>query len=320
MAIADGSGRIEIANEALSRITGHPATELAGWAIEDLVLAHDDAIGREERERLISGEVGSYEGSVELRRADGSPVWVALTATRDDGANPVTLIYQVQDISERRALEGQLRYLVDHDLLTGLFNRRRFDEELERQIQRHHADGRGRSGPDGRPRRLQGDQRPVRPGRRQRAPERPRSGLSRSRARDRRDRPPLRRRVRRPAARSGSGDRGDRRRGARHARPRLRLRHGLRTRAGDGLDRGRAVRRSRRERDGRARQHRDVRRQGGRTRPVRRARPERSAAGAFRPGRRGEPAAPRDRGGPLRPALPAGVSPGRADATRPTNC
>ncbi len=47
MAIADGSGRIEIANEALSRITGHPATELAGWAIEDLVLAH----GRRDRPR-----------------------------------------------------------------------------------------------------------------------------------------------------------------------------------------------------------------------------------------------------------------------------
>jgi diguanylate cyclase (GGDEF)-like protein/PAS domain S-box-containing protein len=141
MAIADGSGRIEIANAALSRITGHPATELAGWTIEDLV--PDDSLGREDRQRLISGEVASYEGSVELRHADGSPVWVALTATRDDTAHPVTLIYQLQDISERRALEARLRYLVDYDLLTGLFNRSRFDEELARQVQRHRRTGEG---------------------------------------------------------------------------------------------------------------------------------------------------------------------------------
>jgi len=39
---------------------------------------------------------------------------------------------------ERVAVEEQLRYMADHDPLTGLFNRRRLEEELER----HFAHGR----------------------------------------------------------------------------------------------------------------------------------------------------------------------------------
>ena len=36
--------------------------------------------------------------------------------------------------SERVAAEERLRHIADHDALTGLFNRRRFEEELDRHI------------------------------------------------------------------------------------------------------------------------------------------------------------------------------------------
>ena len=41
------------------------------------------------------------------------------------------LVLQVVDVSDRKRFEGQLRRLADHDALTGLYNRRRFSEELE---------------------------------------------------------------------------------------------------------------------------------------------------------------------------------------------
>jgi diguanylate cyclase (GGDEF)-like protein len=46
------------------------------------------------------------------------------------------LVAQVQDISERKELAARLEYLLDHDFLTGLFNRRRFQLELDHEAER----------------------------------------------------------------------------------------------------------------------------------------------------------------------------------------
>ena len=58
--------------------------------------------------------------------------WVDLTASLVHGADgePLYRISQLQDIDARRRGEEMLRHLADHDTLSGLFNRRRFQEEL----------------------------------------------------------------------------------------------------------------------------------------------------------------------------------------------
>ena len=43
------------------------------------------------------------------------------------------------DATERDRIEGRLRDLVDRDALTGLLDRRRFEEELERHVGRGAA-------------------------------------------------------------------------------------------------------------------------------------------------------------------------------------
>jgi diguanylate cyclase (GGDEF)-like protein len=66
-------------------------------------------------------------------RPAGEAVWVAVhgALVRDPGGAASHVLLQVQDISERRRLESHLRHEADHDPLTGLLNRRRFEEELD---------------------------------------------------------------------------------------------------------------------------------------------------------------------------------------------
>jgi GGDEF domain-containing protein len=44
------------------------------------------------------------------------------------------MVSQIQEITDRKHYEERLTYLADHDSLTALYNRRRFESELERQV------------------------------------------------------------------------------------------------------------------------------------------------------------------------------------------
>jgi diguanylate cyclase (GGDEF)-like protein/PAS domain S-box-containing protein len=43
-------------------------------------------------------------------------------------------VWSFRDVTDRERIQSQLRHLADHDVLTGLLNRRRFEEELARQV------------------------------------------------------------------------------------------------------------------------------------------------------------------------------------------
>src|SRR5262249_11970567 len=62
-------------------------------------------------ERLNRGEIASYRMDKRYLRADGSTVWVHLTASavRDEAGAPQIYIAEVQDQTERRAAEAELR-------------------------------------------------------------------------------------------------------------------------------------------------------------------------------------------------------------------
>ena len=71
-----------------------------------------------------------------LVSASGDTVWASISSSvvRDSEGEPQMRLLQMLDISERKRFEGQLQHLADHDPLTGLINRRRFEEELEREL------------------------------------------------------------------------------------------------------------------------------------------------------------------------------------------
>jgi diguanylate cyclase (GGDEF)-like protein len=63
-------------------------------------------------------------------------VWVDLTTSlvHDANGEPAYRLSQVVDIDARKQAADQLRYLADHDALSGVFNRRRFEQELVREL------------------------------------------------------------------------------------------------------------------------------------------------------------------------------------------
>ena len=71
-------------------------------------------------------------------RKDGSVITVSLTVSPVTDANGriVSTAIIARDTTERVRYEERLRHMADHDQLTGLFNRRRFDEQLKRELAR----------------------------------------------------------------------------------------------------------------------------------------------------------------------------------------
>jgi diguanylate cyclase (GGDEF)-like protein/PAS domain S-box-containing protein len=146
MALADTAGRWLQVNDALCRITGYTAAELRATTLRELTHPEDLDLGADELRELLAGTIRSYQIEKRCRHAFGHYAWLLLTVSLvgNDHGEPLYLICHIQDISERKELESHQAYLVDHDFLTGLYNRRRFEEELHQ-----HAERVARYGPTG---------------------------------------------------------------------------------------------------------------------------------------------------------------------------
>jgi len=69
----------------------------------------------------------------------GAYIWVKASPLYDRDRNLVGAIESIRDITERKQMEEQLKYLSLHDSLTGLYNRAYFEEEMRRLEGGRHA-------------------------------------------------------------------------------------------------------------------------------------------------------------------------------------
>ncbi len=139
MALVDAvqtPARMLLVNRALCELVGASAEELVGAEMASILHPDDAATDLEAMTHLLAGDTEGFQLEQRLRYADGQTVWVMLhgSLVRDADGRPLYCIRQLQDIEERRRFEGELGYLVDHDPLTGLVNRRGFVRELNRQL------------------------------------------------------------------------------------------------------------------------------------------------------------------------------------------
>ena len=151
--VADPHGTLVRWNRACEELLGYTAGELqAPRALLDLVPREERAIAEAALEALAAGE-SPVRTEFHWRTRDGELrliEWSNNALTEPDGSvthvvgTGIDVTETREWAAERVATEERLRHIADHDGLTGLYNRRRFEQELDRHIvhgRRYGMDG-----------------------------------------------------------------------------------------------------------------------------------------------------------------------------------
>ncbi|WP_368670926.1 PAS domain S-box protein [Myxococcus sp. AM010] len=115
MALVGLDGRFLNVNGSMCDIVGYPPEELLTRTVRDLTWPEDLELDVVNAQRLLDGDVRSFQREKRYLHKQGHLVSVLLTSSlvRDAQGRPLHFIAQVQDISERKQLEQALRFLAE---------------------------------------------------------------------------------------------------------------------------------------------------------------------------------------------------------------
>lgn len=128
-------GKMRYASPSCLNVFGRTAEEMRGGLIPEILHPEDIVRGSALKAQMISGAEKFDMPSFRIITPEGKVRWLEGTANavRDAAGKPVKgFVVVLRDITEHKALEDQLAAQALTDGLTGLANRRAFDEALER--------------------------------------------------------------------------------------------------------------------------------------------------------------------------------------------
>ncbi len=138
MALVSITNQFLLVNGSLSRIFGYSTEELLASNLQMLTHNddHDKVLALHLRQ-LLTGELKSFQLEQKCyHKIVGKVVWVLLSGSlvANASGDPQYFIIQIQDITERKAVEQQLVYVANHDPLTGLLNRVQFHDRFTQTL------------------------------------------------------------------------------------------------------------------------------------------------------------------------------------------
>jgi diguanylate cyclase (GGDEF)-like protein/PAS domain S-box-containing protein len=143
MGLVSVDGRLLRANHALCTLLQCPAEGVAGASFGEFLVAEDAGTLNAQLQRVLTRELDALVLELRCRPPrDGAELWILLHCAifADADESEACLIFQAQDITDRRLAESRLQYIAYHDGLTQLANRSRFYECLTRAIEAHRCD------------------------------------------------------------------------------------------------------------------------------------------------------------------------------------
>ncbi len=124
--------KVIFANSAFENILGYTQEELSHINIFDTIHKDFKKIAEERFKHRIEGmnEISSYE--MKVLRKDKRLIWIELFMNEITLRGKMVLVYSIIDITDKKIKNDKVKYLSFHDVLTGLYNRYYFSEEIKR--------------------------------------------------------------------------------------------------------------------------------------------------------------------------------------------
>ncbi|MEO8572590.1 MAG: EAL domain-containing protein [Pyrinomonadaceae bacterium] len=129
-------------NHALCEILGYESDELLSMEFQGMMFPEDLGATMIKIHELMAGRIASCQMEQRYLHKTGRTVWTqwSVSASGDITSDGSNLIFQLQDITDKKIAEQKLQHEATHDALTGLPNRALFMRRLEEALDRSRKD------------------------------------------------------------------------------------------------------------------------------------------------------------------------------------
>lgn len=134
----DNQGRIEVINKVAEQLTGWTRLDAVGRPFEEIFRVINEysrtASTNVVTEALRTGRIVELDQHALLIARDGSeiPVEDSAAPIRNKAGKITGVVIVFRDFTDKREKQRQVEYLSFHDYLTGLYNRRYYEDSLKR--------------------------------------------------------------------------------------------------------------------------------------------------------------------------------------------